>query len=80
MPFNKNSWMKFAACKGVDINKFYPPAGERGRKQGVKIISRYCNVCPVQKKCLEVGRYNKFGIWGGMTAEQRKKMNQEKTH
>jgi hypothetical protein len=33
-----------------------------------------CFRCPVMAKCLKVGMYEEFGIWGGSTAEQRKKL------
>jgi len=31
-----------------------------------------CMRCPVMAKCLQVGMYEDFGIWGGATPEQRK--------
>jgi hypothetical protein len=36
-----------------------------------------CFKCPVMAKCLKVGMYEDFGIWGGSTAEQRKKIRRE---
>jgi hypothetical protein len=33
-----------------------------------------CMRCPVMAKCLKVGMYEEYGIWGGATAEQRKKI------
>jgi hypothetical protein len=33
-----------------------------------------CLRCPVMAKCLKVGMYEEYGIWGGTTAEQRKKL------
>lgn len=37
-----------------------------------------CMRCPVMAKCLKVGMYEDYGIWGGSTAEQRKKIRKEK--
>ena len=37
-----------------------------------------CLRCPVMAKCLKVGMYEDYGIWGGATAEQRKKIRREK--
>ena len=33
-----------------------------------------CLRCPVMAKCLEVGMFEDFGIWGGATPEQRRKI------
>jgi hypothetical protein len=36
-----------------------------------------CMRCPVMSKCLEVGMYQDYGIWGGTTPEQRKRLRKE---
>lgn len=33
-----------------------------------------CMRCPVMDKCLKVGMFEEYGIWGGSTPEQRKKI------
>jgi hypothetical protein len=33
-----------------------------------------CMRCPVIAKCLQVGMFEDFGIFGGATADQRKKL------
>lgn len=37
-----------------------------------------CLRCPVIAKCLKVGMYEDFGIWGGTTPEQRKRLRRQK--
>lgn len=32
-----------------------------------------CEGCPVQKQCLIQGLHEEFGIWGGLTPEERKR-------
>jgi hypothetical protein len=36
-----------------------------------------CMRCPVMAKCLQVGMYEDFGIWGGATPEQRKRIKRK---
>lgn len=38
-----------------------------------------CMRCPVMAKCLKVGMFEEFGIWGGTTPEQRKKLRRTRT-
>jgi hypothetical protein len=36
-----------------------------------------CLRCPVMAKCLQVGMFEDYGIWGGSTAEQRKRIKKQ---
>lgn len=36
-----------------------------------------CMRCPVIAKCLKVGMFEDYGIWGGTTPEQRKKLRKQ---
>jgi Transcription factor WhiB len=36
-----------------------------------------CLRCPVMAKCLKVGMFEDYGIWGGATADQRKKIRRQ---
>jgi hypothetical protein len=42
-----------------------------------KTAREICMRCPVMAKCLKVGMFEDYGIWGGSTAEQRKKIRRE---
>lgn len=46
------------------------------RKSDVDDARSFCNECPVIKDCLTYALQNdeRFGIWGGFTAEERKRM------
>ena len=33
-----------------------------------------CPGCPVQEECLEAGKGERFGVWGGLTFPQRKRL------
>lgn len=36
-----------------------------------------CLRCPVMGKCLQVGMYEDYGIWGGSTPEQRRRIRKQ---
>ena len=36
-----------------------------------------CLRCPVMAKCLQVGMFEEYGIYGGTTPEQRKKIRRQ---
>jgi hypothetical protein len=69
-----------AACrdKEIDVNMFYVDGGPI-HNQSIKLaISKavsICKTCPVRFECLTKAVRNKeeFGIWGGLTARERKK-------
>lgn len=67
-------WWPLASCLGVDWKIFWPELisdfDERddARKQAKKI----CASCPVAQECLDFGIREPFGIWGGMTAIERR--------
>jgi hypothetical protein len=42
-----------------------------------KTAREICMRCPVMAKCLKVGMYHDYGIWGGTTPEQRKLIRKE---
>jgi hypothetical protein len=39
-----------------------------------------CMRCPVMAKCLKVGMFEDYGIWGGTTPEQRQKLKRTKDY
>jgi len=65
-----NAFMKYAACKGLSREIFFP---ERGANTQIKKALSICGVCPVKDDCLRYAMNNKidFGVWGGMSANQR---------
>jgi WhiB family redox-sensing transcriptional regulator len=58
-----------ALCVGQDLSLYYPKKGVRS--PAVEI----CVACPAKDKCLDHGlKHEEFGIWGGTSPLQRKKM------
>lgn len=71
------SWMKQAACRGLDTSMFY---FERGHSTDTSPIIAICKSCPVQTECLEYAIENceRFGIWGGLSVRQRRQIRYQR--
>jgi len=66
---------------GVECEKvpeiFFPDdlgvAGDpKLKNQAIQTAREICMECPVLDKCLKVGMFEEYGVWGGTTPEQRK--------
>lgn len=64
-------WRDQANCRGIDTNLFFPEVGEVSAD-----AKTACRGCVVREQCLDFALVNKerFGIWGGTSERQRKKM------
>jgi WhiB family redox-sensing transcriptional regulator len=62
-------WRELAACRGADLNLFFP---ERGESAGP--ARQVCAACPVRQACLDYAISNRIthGIWGGLTERERR--------
>lgn len=69
------SWQSKANCMGVDPDLFFP---ERGAS--TKEAKEVCRGCVVREDCLEFALRNseKFGIWGGMSERERRKVRRQR--
>ncbi len=63
-------WSDQAACRGMDINIFFP-----GQGQDVREAKAVCRACPVREDCKRYAYENRemFGVWGGTTEKERKR-------
>lgn len=63
-------WWRLAACKGADVNLFFPDGSGNSKYD---IAKEYCDQCPVTAECLEDALIAgiKHGMWGGTTVDQR---------
>ena len=62
-------WQDDAACAQVATDMFFPEVGGSNRD-----AQSICAGCPVRAQCLELGLDEDFGIWGGLSTLQRKRM------
>ena len=78
--WRRGPWRESAACKGADIDLFFPPSNEGWLEKRVypqrngEAIREYCDNCPVKIECLltAIEECEMFGIWGGMSGYNRK--------
>jgi len=68
-------WQLHGACRGMDVEIFYHPAGER-RQVKARRISRaktICQACPVIDRCAQwaLDTLEPYGIWGGLSEDER---------
>lgn len=71
-------WQMNAACRGIDTSQFYHPENERGpsrvrREMRAKAI---CSNCTVVQSCLRwaLAAREPYGVWGGLSTEEREAM------
>ncbi len=67
----ERGWQTRANCMGVDPELFFPERGSSTRE-----AKEVCRGCVVREDCLEYAIANgeKFGIWGGMSERERRKV------
>ena len=65
------NWQDEANCLGVDPDLFFPERGASTRE-----AKEVCRGCVVRVDCLEYALANgeKFGIWGGMSERERRRI------
>jgi WhiB family transcriptional regulator, redox-sensing transcriptional regulator len=66
------AWIYRAACASTDPEAFFPLEG--GGYEAKKHALATCQGCPVRQDCLQYALENAldFGIYGGVTAKERK--------
>lgn len=76
-------WMRYAACKGVDPNMFFPTTthqGPGGMPPAVfEPAKRICAECPAIKACRNYALADPSldGIWGGTTENERRRIRRQ---
>ena len=70
------AWQDYSNCRGADADLFFPERGASTRK--AKAI---CNACQVKVECLEfaIQQSEKFGIWGGLSERERRRIRKERS-
>lgn len=72
-----DAWRDEAACVGQDLEVFFPETSGNCRK-----ARQVCFSCPVRVECLVDSlsheTFSEFGIRGGLTPEQRRKIVRRK--
>jgi len=65
------AWMEEAACKGMNVNLFFPRDDGAVAYSAVKVV---CDSCPVAQECLDwaLTTDSRDGMFGGYTPLRRK--------
>ena len=68
---NALAWQSEALCAQTDPEAFFPEKGGSTRD-----AKRICSTCDVRGECLQYALQNdeRFGIWGGMSERERRKL------
>lgn len=68
-------WHDQANCLGVDPDLFFPERGASTRE-----AKEVCRGCVVRVDCLEFALQNgeKFGIWGGLSERERRRIRRQR--
>ena len=71
---NALAWQSDALCAQTDPEAFFPEKGGSTRD-----AKRICTSCEVRDQCLEYALENdeRFGIWGGLSERERRKLKRE---
>ncbi|WP_210115468.1 WhiB family transcriptional regulator [Mycobacterium sp. DL99] len=74
MVTGQEGWADEAPCKESDPEAWFPEKGGSARE--AKAI---CGTCPVKAPCLQwaLDRDERFGIYGGATERDRRRMKKE---
>lgn len=69
--FRRADWIDDAACRDTPTSVFYPERGEE-----LDAARAVCADCPVKADCLDhaVALNEKFGVWGGTSERQRRRI------
>jgi WhiB family transcriptional regulator, redox-sensing transcriptional regulator len=64
-------WQERALCSQTDPEAFFPEKGGSTRE-----AKRICSRCEVKDQCLEyaLGNDERFGIWGGLSERERRRI------
>ena len=68
----KDSWLDQAACRGMNTDLFFPAQNSLREYRGI------CGGCPVRSQCLELGLREPLGIWGGVSARERRNIMRQR--
>lgn len=68
-----DAWMVAAACAGLDPESMHP-----GRGDSMRACRALCEVCPSRGECAEAGLYERFGVWGGLSERERRRVRRQR--
>ena len=70
-------WMTDALCRGKNSNVWFPPFETASPELHYAVARIVCHVCPVWDDCLSMGLKETYGMWGGLTPQERTPLQKE---
>ncbi|MBN9739388.1 MULTISPECIES: WhiB family transcriptional regulator [unclassified Pseudonocardia] len=68
-------WQRLGACRGMDVQSFFHPPGERGAaaRERERNAKQICAGCQVRPECLQhaLRIEEPYGTWGGVGERER---------
>lgn len=86
--YDVDSWRAQAACRDYDPEAWFPVARPGMGVKGARLVAAdvenaksVCAKCDVRTPCLAaaIERDERYGIWGGMTTEERDALKRRAT-
>jgi WhiB family transcriptional regulator, redox-sensing transcriptional regulator len=70
----EGDWRRFASCRQADPELFFPVSSTGKSLEQAAAAKTVCARCLVRRQCLAFALRTRevHGIWGGLTAEERK--------
>lgn len=65
-------WLKQALCRGKHPDIWYPPMDSPTPNDYYAVGKLVCAGCPVWKECLDSSENETWGMWGGLTPQERR--------
>lgn len=69
------AWQVLGARRGLDVELFYHPAGERRstKQRRIDQAKAICQTCPVITECAtwSLKTHEPYGVWGGLSEDDR---------
>jgi WhiB family redox-sensing transcriptional regulator len=70
-------WMSESLCRKKHGDIWFPPFETTTPEINYAIAKKVCNVCPVWADCLVIGMKEIYGVWGGLTPQDRLPLQKE---
>jgi len=64
-------WISKAQCRGLHGDLWFPPVEQENHQIYYDVAVTVCASCPVWKECLKAGEKETYGMWGGLTPQER---------
>lgn len=70
-----NDWWSKAKCRGTDTELFF--RADRDADLRAELLKTQCGICPVRTDCLRDNLFVPWGMYGGYTYRDRRRLAQK---